>query len=124
MIRGTGIDTVEISRIERIYREYGDRFLMKIFTPGERAYVQRWKAPEARLAARFAAKEACMKALGTGWRQGIRWRDIEVLSEAGGKPVLSLQGIAKKRFSELKATTAHLTMTHSRDLATAMVILE
>ncbi|NIO00838.1 MAG: holo-[acyl-carrier-protein] synthase [Candidatus Latescibacteria bacterium] len=124
MIKGIGIDTIEISRIDRIFHEYGDRFLAKVFTPWEQEYARRWKAPDARLAARFAAKEACMKALGTGWSRGVRWKDIEIIRGAGGQPELSLHGEAKKRLLELQAEKAHLTITHSREYATAVVILE
>lgn len=124
MIKAIGIDTIEITRIQRIYEEYGDRFLQKVFTASERIYIKKWKSPATRLAARFAAKEACMKALGTGWSQGVRWLDIEVTSAPDGKPGLSLQGGAKKRFVDLKASTAHITITHTQSYATALVILE
>ncbi len=124
MIKGIGIDSIEIARIDRIRREYGDHFLERVFTPGELAYVSRFQAPEVRLAARFAAKEACMKALGTGWIPGVRWLDIEVVNDSGGKPALALHGGAEKRLRELQAGTAHLSITHSKELATAVVILE
>jgi holo-[acyl-carrier protein] synthase len=124
MIKAIGIDTIEITRIGRIYRKYGDHFLQKVLTPAEQQYVQQWGSPATRIAARFAAKEACMKALGTGWGKGVRWTDIEVTNTADGKPVLSLQGEAQKRFIDLEASAAHISITHSRDYATALVILE
>jgi holo-[acyl-carrier protein] synthase len=124
MIKGIGIDTVEISRIRRIYREHGDHFLQKVLAPAEREYIQKWKSPAARIAARFAAKEACMKALGTGWSQGVRWRDIVIMNAPNGRPSLSLQGMAKKRLNELQAGAAHISITHTKDHATALVILE
>jgi holo-[acyl-carrier protein] synthase len=124
MIKGIGIDNVDISRVERIYREHGDRFLQRVLAPAERMYIKKWKSPAARIAARFAAKEACMKALGTGWSQGVRWKDIEVTNAPDGRPALSLQGEAKKRFNSLQARAAHISITHSKNQATALVILE
>ncbi len=124
MIKGIGIDTIEISRIDRIHRRYGNRFLKRVLTTDEQDYVRRWKAPQGPIAARFAAKEACMKALGTGWRRGIRWRDIEVISSPEGKPILFLHGEAKKRFSELSASSIHCSITHSREHAIAVVVIE
>jgi holo-[acyl-carrier protein] synthase len=124
MIKAIGIDTIEITRIGRIYSEFGDRFLQKVFTTSEQMYVKKRRSPATHLAARFAAKEACMKALGTGWSQGVRWIDIEVTSAPDGKPELSLQGEAKKRFADLQASTVHISITHTQNYATALVILE
>ncbi len=124
MIKGIGIDTIEISRIERIYREYGDHFLQKVLTPSERLYVSKWQSPATRLAGRFAAKEACMKALGTGWSQGVRWKDIEVTNAPDGEPGLSLQGEARKRFIDIQASAAYISITHTKNHATALVVLE
>ena len=89
MIKGIGIDSIELARIERVFKEYGDRFLHRIYAPEEQAYSLRYKDPIPRLAARFAAKEACMKALGTGWNDGVRWRDIVVVNTTLGKPQLA-----------------------------------
>ena len=86
MIKGIGIDSIELRRIERVYRQYGERFLNRIYAPEEREYALRYSDPVPRLAARFAAKEACMKALGTGWGGGVRWRDIVVVNSKTGKP--------------------------------------
>lgn len=124
MIKGIGIDTIEINRIERIYREYGDHFLQKVLTPSERLYVNKWQSPATRLAARFAAKEACMKALGTGWSQGVRWKDIEVTNAPDGRPGLSLQGEARKRFIDIQASAVYISITHTKNHATALVVLE
>jgi holo-[acyl-carrier protein] synthase len=124
MIKGIGIDSIEVARIARILREYGDRFLERVYTPGERAFAARFRAPELRLAARFAAKEACLKALGTGWIPGVGWRDIEVVNGSGGRPALVLHGGAAERFRALQAGAIHLSLTHSKELATAVVVLE
>ena len=124
MIKGIGIDTIEIARIDKIYREHGDRFLQKVLAPAERAYIKKWKSPAARIAARFAAKEACMKALGTGWGQGVRWKDIEVTNDPDGNPALSLQGEAKKILSGMRASAVHISITRTKEHATAIVIVE
>jgi holo-[acyl-carrier protein] synthase len=78
MIRGLGIDSIEIARVRRVHAEYNPRFVERILTPAEREYVARYADPAPRIAGRFAVKEACMKALGTGWGAGVRWRDIDV----------------------------------------------
>jgi holo-[acyl-carrier protein] synthase len=124
MIRGIGIDTIELSRIERVYNTYPGRFIDRVYSEGEKAYVFRFEDPIPRLAARFAAKEACMKALGTGWNGGVRWRDIEVINDKSGRPGLRLLGKARALFEDLSATRIHLTITHSREYATAVVIFE
>jgi holo-[acyl-carrier protein] synthase len=124
MIRGIGIDTIELKRIERVYNSYPERFMERVYSAGERAYAFRFNDPIPRLAARFAAKEACMKALGTGWNRGVRWKDIEVVNTKNGRPELILLGKARTFFEDLSATHIHLTITHSREHATAVVILE
>ncbi|MFQ5510495.1 MAG: holo-ACP synthase [Candidatus Krumholzibacteriia bacterium] len=124
MIRGIGIDSIELARIERVYREYGTRFLARIYAPEEQAYSLRYRDPVPRLAARFAAKEACMKALGTGWNDGVRWRDIVVVNTTFGKPELKISGRAREYLDGLEATHVHLSITHSREQATAVVVLE
>jgi holo-[acyl-carrier protein] synthase len=124
MIKGIGIDSIELVRVARVYESYGEHFLGKIYTEAERAYFGRWKDPVPRIAGRFAVKEACMKALGTGWSGGVRWRDIEVRRHPSGKPVLQLHGEAHRRFSAMGAREAHCTITHSRDHAMAVVIFE
>src|SRR6185295_10623778 len=121
-IIGTGLDATEIDRIEEAIRRYGDRFIRRIFTEGEIAYCQRKKDFASSFAARFAAKEATMKALGTGQSQGVFWTGIEVVRRHG-PPMLQFHGGAAQRFAELGATGSLLTLTHSRDLAIAHVLL-
>lgn len=124
MIRGLGIDSIELSRVARVYAEYGARFLDRILTPAERDYVARWADPVPRIAGRFAVKEACMKALGTGWGAGVRWRDIEVLRHASGRPVVELHGRAQEICELLGASIVHCTITHTDDHAMAVVVIE
>lgn len=122
MIVGLGLDVVELARIERILKRFGTSFTNKILTPAERLGLPLHAA--AYVAARFAAKEAAVKALGTGFSQGIGLQDIEVHKEASGRPVLVLHGPAATRCAALGATGLHLSLTHGRDTAAAVVILE
>ncbi len=124
MIKGLGVDTIELTRIARVYEEYGERFLDRIYTSEEKAYALKYEDPVPRLAARFAAKEACMKALGTGWNNGVRWKDIAVANTSMGKPELKLTGRARQCAEVLAASRTHLSITHSREYATCVVILE
>jgi holo-[acyl-carrier protein] synthase len=125
MILGLGTDMIEISRIQLSIEQFGDRFLHRVFTPGEIAYCQRKKKHAAEsFAARFAAKEAGAKALGTGISRGITWKEIEVRREAGTAPTLHLTGRAQDRAKELGITRFSLSLTHSRDIALAVVIAE
>ncbi|HEX6790579.1 MAG TPA: holo-ACP synthase [Candidatus Krumholzibacteria bacterium] len=124
MIRGIGIDTIQLARIARVHTEYGEKFLNRILTAVERDYVRRWADPVPRIAGRFAAKEACMKALGTGWGAGVGWQNIEVRRGPAGAPQAFLNGAAAERLAELGATRVHVTITHSDDHAMAMIILE
>jgi holo-[acyl-carrier protein] synthase len=124
MIVGIGTDLSEISRITQSIERFGDRFLHRVFTPGEILYCQRKKNSAESFAARFAAKEAAAKALGTGIRQGISWLEIEVRREPSGKPLLELAGRAAARARALGVTRISLSLTHGRDLAMAVVILE
>jgi holo-[acyl-carrier protein] synthase len=119
---GIGIDAAEIDRIRSTIARYGDRFICRIFTEQEIAYCRRHRDPAPSFAARFAAKEATMKALGTGHSRGVLWRDVEVVRR-GGPPTLRLHGGAARRFAELGAVDSHLTLTHARDLAIAHVLL-
>lgn len=119
---GIGLDATEIDRVRDLLHRHGERFLARIFTEGERAYCLRRRDPAPSLAARFAAKEAGMKALGTGRSRGVLWRDLEVLRR-GGPPQLALHGGAARRLSEIGGHTALLTLTHARDLAIAHVML-
>ncbi|MGD0089874.1 MAG: holo-ACP synthase [Planctomycetota bacterium] len=124
MIVGIGIDVVELARIQAVYERHHERFLKRLLTPAEREYVLQYADPTQRLAGRWAAKEAALKALGTGLAAGIRWRDVEILNAAGGKPELTLHGQAAERARALCATAWHVTITHSDLLAVAQVILE
>jgi len=122
-IIGIGMDANEIDRIEATIERYGDRFLRRIFTDGEIAYATRRRNPAPHFAGRFAAKEAAMKALGTGHSQGVLWRDIEVVRAAGGPPQLRFHGGSARRLASLNATSSLLTITHSQTLAIAQVML-
>ena len=124
MIRGIGIDSIQLGRIARVHAEYREKFLARILTDAEREYVARWADPVPRIAGRFAAKEACMKALRTGWGAGIRWRDIEVRRSPAGQPFVHLSGQAHARLVALGASVAHCTITHTDEHAMAVVILE
>jgi holo-[acyl-carrier protein] synthase len=125
MILGIGTDMIEIGRIEHSIEQFGQRFLDRIFTPGEIAYCQQKKKHAAEsYAARFAAKEAGAKALGTGISRGITWKEIEVRRKPGGPPTLHLSGRALKRANDLGIGRLSLSLTHGRDLAMAVVIAE
>lgn len=121
-IIGSGIDATEISRIAAAIERYGDRFVLRLFTEGEIAYCRRKRDAASSFAARFAAKEAAMKALGTGHSRGVFWRGIEVFRR-GGPPQLRFHNGAALRFLSMGATASFLTLTHSRDLAIASVLL-
>jgi holo-[acyl-carrier protein] synthase len=125
MIVGSGIDLVEIERVAHAIERYGQRFLDRIYTAGEQAYCQRKRQNAAEsYAARFAAKEAGAKALGTGISHGVSWREIEVGREATGKPTLLYHGRAAERAKRLGARHAALSLTHTGKLAAASVLLE
>jgi holo-[acyl-carrier protein] synthase len=113
-----GVDIIEISRIARALNRFGDRFLHRVYTPAELAYC-RGRVPE--LAARFAAKEAISKALGTGL-VGISWSEMEILADRRGKPLVSLHARAEKRAQDLGLDTWAISLTHSDDHAVAMVV--
>jgi holo-[acyl-carrier protein] synthase len=123
VIIGTGLDATEIGRIAATIERYGDRFVRRIFTDGEIAYCRRKKDFASSFAARFAAKEAAMKALGTGHSQGVFWRGIEVVRGHYGPPQLRFHDGAAARAAKLGGTSALLTITHSRELAIAHVML-
>lgn len=129
MIIGLGTDIVEISRIQKLYETFGQRFLNRLFTENEQAYcAQKHHALFARYAKRFAAKEACLKALGTGRSQSIKWRDIDVTRTELGQPTLILSGkcleIAQRRLKPNQTLHTHLSLSDTKDLAQATVILE
>ena len=116
----TGVDIIEISRIRRVLDRYSQRFLDRVFTPAEIEYC-RGRAPN--LAARFAAKEATMKALGTGVR-GVSWKDIEVIRAESGAPSVKLHGRAKARAERLQVVEISLSISHSREFAVAFVVAQ
>jgi holo-[acyl-carrier protein] synthase len=124
MIVGSGIDLVEIERIQHSFDRYGERFLDRIYTKEEQAYCLRKHNAAESLAARFAAKEAAAKALGTGINHGVKWLEIEVLRAPGGRPSLAFHGRAAEYAKRLGVQNAVLSLTHSRDTAMASVVLE
>jgi holo-[acyl-carrier protein] synthase len=121
-ILGIGIDATDIPRVERAIARYGDRFLHRIFTDAEKAYCSSKHRPGPHYAGRFAAKEAAMKALGTGLTRGVTWRDIEVV-RGGGPPRIVFHGAALGHFQRRGATSSLLTITHAETLALAQVML-
>jgi holo-[acyl-carrier protein] synthase len=121
-IIGLGIDATDIPRVAETYAKYGERFLRRVFTDGEIAYCTRRRDPVPHLAGRFAAKEAAMKALGTGHSRGVLWRDVEVV-RLGGPPQLRLHGGAARRAERMGVERSLLTITHSQTIAMAQVLL-
>jgi holo-[acyl-carrier protein] synthase len=124
MIVGLGVDIAEINRIEAAIGRYGDHFIRRLFTPAEIEYCEGYRNRFERYAGRFAAKEAAMKALGTGWRRGVRWVDIEVVRDPAGKPSLRLTGQAGIFLAQLGVRNIALTITHAGNTALAEVIFE
>jgi holo-[acyl-carrier protein] synthase len=124
MIVGTGVDIAEVPRIRESIARFGDRFLKRLFTEGEIQYCERKASRFESYAARFAAKEAGMKALGTGWSRGVRWRDIEVVRPRGQRPTLQFHGEAAYVAAKLGTKNIALSITHTAEQALAHVILE
>ncbi len=124
MIVGTGIDIVEVPRVAQAIERFGDRFLRRIFTAGEITYCLSKRNAAERFAARFAAKEAALKAIGTGWKKGVAWTDVEVRREPGGRPSVHFSGAAAKHACNLGMKRASLSLSHTAEIATAQVILE
>ena len=124
MIVGIGTDLAEVTRIERSISRFGSRFLDRIYTSREQRYCSSKANGSERFAARFAAKEAAMKAIGTGWSFGVRWVDFEVTNEPSGRPTLALSGVAKSFAERLGAKRISLSLTHTAETAFAVVILE
>ena len=124
MILGTGIDLAEVPRVRAAIERYGRRFVERIYTPAEIAYVERKANRYERYAARFAAKEAGMKAIGTGWRRGVRWQDFEVLNLPSGRPTLKLHGVAAQLAQRLGVRAISLSLTHTAQQGMAFVVLE
>ena len=124
MICGSGVDLCEVSRIKDAIGRHGRRFVERIFTEREIAYSESKANSYERFAARFAAKEAGMKALGTGWRRGVAWKDFEVSNLPTGRPALSLHGKAAEIARELGVSNIALSLTHTKDQALAVVTFE
>ena len=124
MIVGTEVDLAEVPRIRASMERYGNRFRDRIYTPAEIAYVERKANRYERYAARFAAKEAGRKAIGTGWRRGVTWHDFEVANLPSGKPTLRIHGVAKEIATQLGVRNISLSITHTAELGMAHVILE
>jgi holo-[acyl-carrier protein] synthase len=124
MILGTGVDLAEVRRIREAIERYGERFMRRIYTEAEIAYVERKANRFERYAGRFAAKEAGMKAIGTGWKRGVRWQDFEVSNLPSGRPTLRLHGEAARIAEKMGVKTISLSITHTVELGMAQVILE
>lgn len=124
MIIGSGIDLVEIVRIQQSLDRFGQRFLNRVYTPAEQLYCLRKRKAAESLAARFAAKEAGAKALGTGISHGVNWLEIEVVREPGGRPTLRFYGRAAQIAAHLGVVRCALSLTHVSELAMASVLLE
>ena len=124
MIVGLGIDVAEVDRVRDAIERHGRRFVERIFCASEIAYVERKANRYERYAARFAAKEAGMKAIGTGWRRGVRWQDFEVTNLPSGRPTLRLHGVADRIAQSLGVRNVALSITHTAREGSAIVILE
>lgn len=124
MIVGTGIDLVEVPRVAATIARFGERFLRRVFTEAEIGYCRPKPNAAERFAARFAAKEAALKAIGTGWRQGVAWKEVEVAREPGGRPTIHFHGRAAEHAARLGMKRAALSLTHTAEHAMAQVILE
>ena len=123
-IRGIGIDLVKVERLMASLERFGQRMESRLFTPDELEYCRRHRDPVPHLAARFAAKEAASKALGTGMGGGVAFRQIEVLQPGGQQPRLRLQGVALERFESLGCTASHLSLAHDGGFTIACVVIE
>ena len=124
MIVGTGIDLVEVRRMDAALERFGERFVRRIFTEAESEYCESKANRVERYAARFAAKEAALKALGTGWSHGIAWREVEVRREPTGRPTLAFCGRAGEFAARLGVKRSFLSLSHTSEHAIAEVILE
>jgi holo-[acyl-carrier protein] synthase len=124
MIVGIGVDLCEVDRIEAAIARHGERFLNRIYTEAERAYCESKANKMERFAGRFAAKEAAMKAIGTGWHRGVGWREFEVMRAESGQPIIRFHGVARRIAAELGAKRALVSITHIKSMAMAQVVLE
>jgi len=123
-VRGIGVDVVKVERLIASLERFGSRFEARLYTDAELEYCRRHKDPIPHLAARFAAKEAAFKAIGTGLSNGIGWKQCEVIQPGGRQPTIEFRGLALERFSALGCRSAHLSLTHDAGLAIACVVLE
>jgi holo-[acyl-carrier protein] synthase len=123
-VKGIGVDVVQVERLMRALERFGARMEKRLFTEGELEYCRRHKDPLPHLAARFAAKEATFKAIGTGLSAGVGWKQAEVIQPGGRQPQLLLSGAALEHFSALGCTSSHLTIAHDGGLAVACVVIE
>jgi len=124
MIVGTGVDIMETSRVEDALQKHGERFARRVCTPAEIAYCEKFKNSAERFAARFAAKEAAFKALGTGWSRGVRWVDVEITHTESGKPELILRGQAEEIARRLGVTRTAVSISHAGSFVVAQVLFE
>jgi holo-[acyl-carrier protein] synthase len=124
LIVGLGVDIAEVARVKAAIERHGETFLRRLYTPKEREYCERFKNKFERYAGRFAAKEAAMKALGTGWSRGVRWVDVEVVREKGGRPTIKLAGEAGNVAQRMGVKNIALSITHTSEQAFAQVIFE
>lgn len=124
MILGLGVDIAEVARVKAVIERRGELFLRRVYTAKEREYCEQFRNKYERYAGRFAAKEAAMKALGTGWSRGVRWLDVEVVRQHGGRPTIALAGQAKKIAEEMAVRRIALSITHTESQALAQVIFE
>jgi len=124
MIHGTGVDLIEISRIKNSIQKYSGKFEERVFTSKEIDYCRSKADPFKHFAARFAAKEAVLKSLGTGMAEGISWKDMEILNQESGRPVLSLSGKGRDIFNSLNLRDIHISITHDKQYAVAQAIAE
>jgi len=124
MIVGLGIDVAEVKRIQAVIESQREKFLRRVYTANEAAYCEQFKNKYERYAGRFAVKEAAMKALGTGWSRGVRWVDVEVVRQKGGRPTLALKGEARKIADALGVKNIAVSITHTAEHAFAQVIFE
>jgi holo-[acyl-carrier protein] synthase len=124
MIVGMGIDVADVKRIREVFESQGERFVRRVYTGAEAAYCEQFKNKFERYAGRFAAKEAAMKALGTGWSRGVRWVDFEIVRQRGGRPTLQLHGEARKIADGLGVKSIAMSITHTAEQAFAQVIFE
>lgn len=121
-IIGHGVDLVECARVAEMAERYGERFMTRVYTPAEIAYCGSHKRQAERLAGRFAVKEAVLKALGSGWRNGIAWTDMEVVNDPAGRPLLRLSGETKRLADSLAVAEWHISISHAAGLAIASAI--